>query len=160
MTSARRRRAWLLALAIVTIGCDRVTKHVATSALQGSPRLSFLNDTVRLEYAENPGGFLGLGARLPRGLRVLLFQVGAGLALAAALAIAVSQPLPPHARIALTLVCAGGASNLADRALAGSVVDFLNVGIGGLRSGIFNVADLAISIGLVLAVWRPAPREP
>ena len=52
---------------------------------------------------------------------------------------------------------AGGGSNLVDRALHGAVVDFLNVGIGPLRTGIFNVADMAIMLGAALLVvegWR------
>jgi len=51
---------------------------------------------------------------------------------------------------ALVLFVAGGASNWIDRALRGSVVDFLNVGIGPLRTGIFNVADMAIMLGALL----------
>ena len=62
----------------------------------------------------------------------------------------------------LGLVFAGGASNLADRIAHGSVIDFMNVGLGSLRTGIFNVADVAIMAGvlvLVLTHWR-AGREP
>ena len=50
------------------------------------------------------------------------------------------------------LVIAGGSSNLIDRIARGSVVDFMNVGIGSLRSGIFNFADVALMFGLVLIV--------
>ena len=52
----------LLVAALLTIGCDRVTKHVATTMLAGEPDRSFWADTVRLGYAENAGGFLSLGA--------------------------------------------------------------------------------------------------
>jgi signal peptidase II len=48
------------------------------------------------------------------------------------------------------LFVAGGISNLADRVIRGSVVDFMNVGVGPLRTGIFNVADLAIMAGALL----------
>ena len=51
---------------------------------------------------------------------------------------------------ALVLFLAGGASNWIDRALQGSVVDFLNVGIGPLRTGIFNVADVGVMLGAFL----------
>jgi lipoprotein signal peptidase len=44
-----------------TIGCDRVTKHVAAPTLAEGPSRSFLADTFRLEYAENTGAVLGLG---------------------------------------------------------------------------------------------------
>jgi signal peptidase II len=55
-------------------------------------------------------------------------------------------------RFSLTLFFAGGASNLIDRIYRGSVIDFMNVGIGGLRTGIFNVADLAIMLGMALLI--------
>lgn len=45
----------------------------------------------------------------------------------------------------------GGASNLFDRATNdGAVVDFLNVGVGPVRTGIFNIADMAILLGALL----------
>ena len=49
--------------------------------------------------------------------------------------------------VGLSLFVAGGASNWIDRVIRGSVVDFINVGIGPLRTGIFNVADVAIMLG-------------
>ena len=57
--------------------------------------------------------------------------------------------LPP-ALFGLALVAAGSLSNFADRVAYGRVIDFLNVGIGGLRTGIFNVADVAIMVGVAL----------
>jgi len=54
-------------------------------------------------------------------------------------------------------VFAGGISNLIDRILWGSVVDFMSVGVGPLRTGIFNVADVAVMIGIALIAprtWR------
>ena len=48
----------VLLLAVVgTIGCDQVTKHVATTTLGGSPDRSYFGDIVRIGYVENPGGF-------------------------------------------------------------------------------------------------------
>ena len=52
-----------------------------------------------------------------------------------------------------TLLLAGAVGNLIDRIrLDGLVIDFLNLGIGPLRTGIFNVADMAIMAGAVLLV--------
>jgi len=58
MNMARRWTGRLvLFLAVVgTIGCDRVTKHVAATTLAGSAGRSYLGDTVRIGYAENRGG--------------------------------------------------------------------------------------------------------
>src|SRR5262249_41735772 len=134
------------------IGCDRVTKHLATAKLAGNPARSYLSDTVRLEYAQNPGAFLSLGARLPTGARTALFTVGAALGLAAGAVAAVGGRWEWAALNGALLFLAGGASNLADRMCHGTVVDFMNVGVGSLRTGIFNVADVAVMMGVALMV--------
>jgi signal peptidase II len=54
--------------------------------------------------------------------------------------------------IGAMLFLAGGASNLLDRIMHGTVVDFMNVGVGSLRTGIFNVADVALMIGVALMI--------
>jgi lipoprotein signal peptidase len=59
----------MLAAVASTIGCDQVTKHLATVHLMGAPRQSYLGDSLRLEYAQNTGGFLSLGANLPHWAR-------------------------------------------------------------------------------------------
>jgi signal peptidase II len=64
MTRIGVRLVLLIAIG-ATIGCDRVTKHIAATTLSEVPRRSFLADTFRLEYAENTGAFLGLGADWP-----------------------------------------------------------------------------------------------
>ena len=153
---------FLLATAIVlTIGCDRVTKHVATAALAGMPSRSFLADTVRLQYAENTGGFLGVGADLHPSLRTGLFTMATGMMLVLMTAAAVRLRVSGAALVGVTLLVAGGASNWIDRVVHGSVVDFLNVGVGPVRTGIFNVADVAILLGaavMLIAEIRAARR--
>ena len=139
---------FVLAMAVVlTIGCDRVTKHVATAALAGMPSRSFLADTVRLQYAENTGGFLGVGADLHPSVRTALFTMATGVTLVLMTAAAVRLRLSGAVLVGVTLFVAGGASNWIDRVARGSVVDFLNVGVGPVRTGIFNVADVAILLG-------------
>ena len=138
----------LLVAAVATIGCDRVTKQVATATLAGTPGRSFLADTVRLEYVENTGGFLSLGANLPSRARMWLFTIGTGIMLLALIAMAYRFVDGSWSMLGLTLFVAGGASNWMDRVFRGSVVDFLNVGIGPVRTGIFNMADAAIMLGV------------
>jgi len=137
----------LLAIAVATIGCDRVTKHIAVISLAGTPGRSFFADTMRLQYAENSGGFLSLGANLPIAVRTAIFTIGTGLILVGTLIAAAKLRLTVWQLVGLTLLWAGGASNWVDRVARGSVVDFLNVGFGALRTGIFNVADVAVLLG-------------
>lgn len=149
-----RRGVLLCLLLAVTAGCDRVTKHLAVTTLAGAPDQSFLADTVRLQYHENPGAFLSLGASWSPTTRMLLFQFGNALFLAVAGFLAAAYRWSRVASCGLILFLAGGMSNLADRLAIGGVIDFLNVGIGPIRTGIFNVADVAIMAGVAMVSWE------
>lgn len=148
-------RLLLVALALVAfLGCDQATKALARDALASSPPVSLLGGAVRFQYAENPGAFLSLGAGLSPQWRFLLGVVFSGAALAAlAVFAARSAQLSKVQRLGLGLVVAGGLGNLIDRiANDGRVVDFVSVGIGPLRTGIFNIADVAITAGVLAAM--------
>jgi signal peptidase II len=145
------------------VGCDRVTKHVATETLAGEPTQSYLFDVIRLSYAENTGSFLSLGADWPEPFRFTLFVLGSGGLLVFLLVYAIRTRWSGAKLFALGLFVAGGASNWADRVMVGHVVDFLNVGVGPIRTGIFNVADVAILAGVAMLVfsdyWRGRKRR-
>jgi signal peptidase II len=149
----------LLAAVLSTIGCDRLTKHVASTTLPEGQVHSYLADTVRLIYVENPGGFLSLGADLPGVWRIGLFTFVTGTILLGTAAAAARLRLRGWPLIGVTLLVAGGASNWIDRVVRGSVVDFLNVGVGPLRTGVFNVADMAIMIGAAVLVLATMSRH-
>jgi signal peptidase II len=146
------------------IGCDQATKRIATQTLRGQPARSYLSDTLRLEYSLNPGAFLSLGSSLTPHVRFWLFTVINATLLAAVAGYLVSRWNMQLAMfVALVSFLAGGIGNLIDRMLhEGLVTDFLIVGIGPLSTGIFNVADMAITTGaivLMLAHYRDKPHE-
>jgi len=147
----------LCLLLAATAGCDRVTKHLAMTTLAGMPEQSFLGDTIRLDYHENTGGFLSAGATWRPEVRAVVFQIANGAFLLGTLIIAARRRWSRLAAAGLLLFLAGGISNLVDRVAMGRVIDFLNVGIGPLRTGVFNVADVAIIAGVALLMlerWR------
>lgn len=157
---AKSNRRWLrliIAFALMTcwVGCDQGTKHIATETLRGKPAQSYLLNTVRLEYALNPGGFLSLGENLAPQLRFWVFAVFNVLILLATVAVlAAGWNMHLFKFVAFVLILAGGVGNLIDRVLNdGLVTDFANFGIGPVRTGIFNVADVALTTGaLVLLI--------
>lgn len=153
MTTLVTRWCVVLVLAASTVGCDAVTKRLAAESLAGFPAQSFLGDTVRLTYVENAGGFLNLGATLPPWARMTVFTVAVGAFLLLMVAAAWRSGWRQWHTVALSLLLAGGFSNWVDRLNDGRVVDFLNVGIGALRTGIFNVADVAIMVGVALFLF-------
>ena len=136
------------------VGCDQVSKSIVREHITLGDTQSFLGDTFRLTHAENPGAFLGAGASLPPGARVAVFQVGVTLIVAGLLGIALfARRLDGRSIVGFALLAASGLGNLIDRATQdGHVTDFLNLGVGSLRTGIFNVADVLGVIGVVLLV--------
>ena len=157
-------RIFLLLVVLTTcVGCDQATKRLAAFILKDMRPMSFLGNTLRLEYAENPGAFLGMGSQLPDWERYLLLTVFSSGVLGLLFAfVCVRKDLKPLEISGYALILAGGFSNMIDRVFAGVVIDFLNMGIGSLRTGIFNVADMAIMAGLFIVIithigQRPQP---
>jgi signal peptidase II len=147
------RRVVLLCLLLAgTAACDRATKHFAMTTLAGSADQSYLAGTFRLTYHENPGAMLGLGAAWRPEVRTAIFQIGNGLFLLAIAVLTIRGGFTRAGQVGLLLLLAGGASNLVDRVAMGRVIDFLIVGIGPLRTGIFNIADMAILAGVGILI--------
>ena len=150
--SIAKRFALILVVLVGCVGCDQTTKSLAQSYLPSTQAWSFLGDTVRLQLTHNPGAFLGLGSSMPEFWRHVLFTVGGTTLLFGLLGYALlAKSLHSVGVFAIALYFAGGASNIIDRwAYGGYVVDFLNVGIGAFRTGIFNFADMFIMAGGVV----------
>ncbi|MBV8200326.1 MAG: signal peptidase II, partial [Acidobacteria bacterium] len=146
------RLALVAAVLLCSVGCDQVAKTLARVSLAASPPVSLLDDCVRFELAQNRGAFLSLGEGLPGAARYLLFVVLVGGALVLTLVFTLRlRGACPVQLVALSLLTGGGLGNLIDRLVHdGAVVDFVSIGVGALRTGIFNLADAAITLGFIL----------
>lgn len=131
------------------VGCDQTTKRLAEQNLQNGESHSFFFDSIRLNFILNPGAFLGLGADFDHTIKLIFFIILPILVLVGGIIfILFKSQLSSTQIIFAALVIGGGIGNLIDRIfLSGHVTDFLNIGIGSLRTGIFNIADVAIMIG-------------
>lgn len=140
-------------LSVALISCDRFTKQLAKEHLMNAPVLSYFHNTFVLEYAENTGAALSLGDGLPKAASFILLSL-LPLALMVWLFIYFlkhRQQMGVPKTIALALIFSGGLGNLIDRLFFDRhVTDFMNVGIGNLRTGIFNVADMCVTFGVIL----------
>ncbi|MSP13396.1 MAG: signal peptidase II [Chloroflexi bacterium] len=161
MTTRSTRLIPLLSVLLVTIAADQLAKVAARQYLASQPPISLLGGIVRLQYTENLGAFLGLGAWLPAELRFWAFTVVAGAVLLGILVYllwASSLSLPNV--VALALIVAGGLGNQIDRFLQeGRVTDFMVLGLGPLHTGIFNLADVAVMAGIALLLLDTARGE-
>lgn len=161
VVSTSGRRVAMLAIVTGCVGCDQATKYVATQALQDAPAISFFGDMLHLGYALNPGGFLGLGGNVPAPYRQLAF-IGVNALMMAVIAIVliVRPHISKRVALGLTLVLAGGLGNLVDRVCnEGLVTDFIVLACGPLRTGVFNVADVAVTVGVLLLASATVPPE-
>jgi signal peptidase II len=139
----------LLLLSLVCVGCDQGTKYTARYYLEGRQTLSYMGDFFRLSYTENSGGFLNLGATLPGNIRQIIFIMVVAIVLTGFMVFVIRQKkLDGLALFSSAMIIGGGLGNLIDRIInQGLVIDFMNLGIGPIRTGIFNVADVAIMFG-------------
>jgi signal peptidase II len=146
----------ILAILVFSTVCDQVLKLVARSTLQYSPAISFLDDFVRLVYAENRGIMLSVGAALPPEVRFWVFGVLVGLLLSSLLAYVLwNRGMDSVHTIAWTLIVSGGLGNLLDRLTKnGVVIDFVSVGFGVVRTAVFNLADVLVFAGVLLLLAR------
>jgi signal peptidase II len=140
-------------VALASIGCDHASKQLAQQALEAGG-VSWAGGALRFELAFNPGAFMSLGASLPPVLREALLLVGVPLLLAGFCTVLLrDQALRSRESLSLGLIVGGGLANWLDRILhSGTVTDFVSLGLGPLRTGIFNLADVAIVAGLLLLV--------
>jgi len=145
------RNALILTIITSTVIIDQITKVIARNNLPGRSPIRFLDDLFILQYSENTGAFLSLGANLPEWLRVLIFSILVGLILGwVAWSLFKDKDLHHYKTVYLSLIVGGGTGNLIDRITRGSVTDFMNMGFGNLRTGIFNVADIAVTAAAVI----------
>ena len=149
-----RRLALLIVICILVISLDQWSKGWAIATLKGMPTQRYLNGWLLLMYAENTGAWGSMGAGLSDSLRfwvltVLPFVFLGGLTWYTV----TSKELKGYMVACYAMVIAGGVGNLIDRAIHGYVVDFLWVGIPNvIGTNIFNVADVAIMIGVIALV--------
>lgn len=157
----------ILILAVIgcCIGIDQAAKVVARRTLASSAPISLLGGLVIFEYAENTGAFMSLGARLPVQVRTVLWIGIVGVMMIVGLVYLVrADELTLSQTLVLACVIGGGIGNLIDRILNnGAVIDYVSVGIGRLRTGILNIADLFVTFGVIALVWlviRSRPHAP
>lgn len=132
---------------------DFATKRLAVAYLQPphTPH-AVIGEVLRLTLAYNRQGVMGL----PVGPYSRWVFTGVTLVVLVVLArlLGATAPRERLRAIALGLIMGGAAGNLLDRLLSGrGVVDFIDVGTAGWRFWTFNVADMAIDVGVALLAW-------
>ncbi|HTE10891.1 MAG TPA: signal peptidase II [Chitinophagaceae bacterium] len=147
-------------ISIVFIGCDQVTKELAKVHLKDKAVMSFYHDTFRLDYVENTGAFLSFGDDWSPATSFWLMNVLPLVFLMGLFVYAIRKTATNTLMniFPFLLIFAGGLGNIIDRIVYNRhVTDFMNLGINNLRTGIFNVADVYVTAGVIMLLvmqWR------
>lgn len=148
-------------LSIAFIGCDRVTKDLAKLHLRDHEPISMLHNTLTFVYVENTGAFLSFGDTWPRVTSLWILTVLPFIFLSCLFIMILrrSRFLSNLQMTCWTLIFSGGIGNIIDRLLFDRhVTDFMVVGYRHFTTGIFNVADLYVTVGAMLLLADEARR--
>jgi signal peptidase II len=138
---------------ILLVGVDQITKKLAQTYLSGKEAIPVIGDFFILVYATNRGGFLSLGSGVNDWLWWTFFVVLPIVVLFLFSVYIVLNKRDDKFYLSFwVFVISGGIGNLIDRIFYGEVIDFLNIGIGSIRTGVFNVADIYLNVFAILVV--------
>jgi len=144
-----KRILLIIVLVIVNISCDQITKSIVRDNIVQNERIELVTNHMTLTNVENSGAFLGAGSSLPPFAKTLFFLVVPSLLMIWLLYLAFARKgTDTIMLIGLSFIIGGGIGNIFDRFIYGSVTDFLHIGFGIFRTGIFNMADVSVMIGV------------
>jgi signal peptidase II len=149
-----RSRSFGFAVALLVFALDQLTKWIVTGPLElQSVRQIVLLPIFNLTWTENYGISLGLlNAQTEIGRWMLVAVTGA---IAIGVAIWIGREKQRGDQLALGMVLGGALGNILDRIRFGYVIDYADLHFGSFRPFlVFNVADAAISIGVVILLLR------
>ncbi len=139
----------LIFILLLNIGCDQVSKIVIRQQVEYNENINIIKNHVILTKVENSGAFLSAGDNLPDFIRIILLIILPLIVLSFGLFYLFTQSrLPRRFQIGLCFLIGGGVGNIYDRIIFGSVTDFLHIDFLLFRTGIFNLADVSIMIGI------------
>jgi signal peptidase II len=149
------RNIILFIILCCNLAFDQWSKHVARETLRYNEQIKLLDDRLTLVKVENTGAFLSFGDSMPEWMRFLFLTLIPLLVLAAGMFYLFSnRHLPKTYAVGLCFVIGGGAGNIYDRLLHGSVTDFLHLDLGLFQTGVFNLADVSIMLGMVMLLYH------
>ncbi len=145
-----RLEVWIV-VAIVVF--DQITKALVRARLPLHDDVEVIRGILDITYVRNSGAAFGLLNTIDFPFKSVIIAIVAAAALVAIAAYAARvAPAQKLARLGLALIVGGAVGNLIDRIVLGYVVDFVDVYWRTYHFWAFNVADSAITIGVVMMI--------
>ena len=108
-----------------------------------------------MQYVENQGAFLGMGSDMHPTLKLILLLILPTIVLGYVIYYIIkNKELDRMSLIAFCCIVGGGIANVFDRITRGEVTDFFFINLGGVfKTGIFNVADVSVTTGMLMLLF-------
>jgi signal peptidase II len=144
----------IILLIVVNIAIDQISKFIVRVEIAQYEIIELIGDTFIMTKVENEGAFLGMGSDLNPTLKWIFLLILPVIVLGGVVYyILTNKTLDKLSLIAFCCIIGGGIANVFDRFMYGSVTDFFHIDLGGVfRTGIFNVADMSVSFGMIMLI--------
>ncbi|SOD20413.1 signal peptidase II [Pedobacter xixiisoli] len=147
--------AFLLIIVALNLGCDQFSKVIARKNIAPYEQIDIIKDRFTLTLVENTGAFLSAGSNLPNFVRIIVLTILPIIVLGYGLWFLYSNKhIPRLMQVGICFLIGGGIGNIYDRIVYGSVTDFLHMDFVLFRTGIFNMADVSIMVGIGLLLLQ------
>ena len=148
------RVTFILALVLLNVGCDQVSKNVVRQTIAKEERIHVIKDNFLLTKVENEGAAWSVGSDLSPLLKIIFLQIIPSLVLVFLLRhILIQTKYKKETVVGFAFIIGGGIGNLFDRIVHNSVTDFLILDLGLIKTEIFNLADVSIMVGSILVLF-------
>ncbi|SEA47099.1 signal peptidase II [Pedobacter hartonius] len=145
------RNTSILLLVIANAGCDQISKHAARQNISYEETIEVIGKHLVFTKIENSGAFLSTGDSLAGSVKFIFLSLLPLIALCYGIYYLITNTqLPRLLVLGICFVIGGGLGNLYDRLIYGSVTDFVHIDFFVFKTGIFNLADVSIMVGMIL----------
>ena len=141
----------ILLLVVANVSCDQISKSIVRENIDPHERIPVVEDHFTLMKVENTGAFFGLGQDLAPTTKKIVLNLLPSIAILLMLGLLFFQTHLSNLTVAgMSFTVGGGIGNIIDRVAYGSVTDFMHMDFVLFETGIFNMADVSIMVGLAL----------
>ena len=147
-----KRNLFIVLLILFNIAIDQISKVWVRANFEYREIKSLIGDKFIMQYVENKGAFLGMGSDMNDTLKLIFLLILPTLVLGYVIYYIVkTKELDRLSLIAFCCIVGGGIANVFDRIVYGQVTDFFFINLGGVfKTGIFNIADLSVTTGMIM----------
>ncbi len=153
-----KQKLLLTFLFVFAVVSDQISKHVISSRFELYESKRLIGNFLYFRYIKNPGVAFGITLGHP----VIMLTITVAIVIVLGILFIKGNLFSDSflGKIAMVLVLGGAVGNLIDRIRFREVVDFIDMGIGTYRWPVYNVADIYVTIGMIILIFFFTFQEP